>query len=657
MGHAFIRTKLGKILMLAATILFDHCSGTFAEAWSLRDYAGDSQGRLLVDPGERHGSGSGFDTSSGTAKDLFSEVKDFTFNVEPPQRRDQPQHGGHPGGDLRLGRRRHLAGEWAKSAQVLQVERNIYEQLTTAQQDYPVIVDVLQVNHNSKVDYYLKDSDKPLRNHIFELFAGEAGVTQNARHYQLNALEPIDYRFGWDLYEPEQRAQVLATVDQHKPLMVIIGFPCTHYSLFNENLNYAHRMEELELLREQDQPLLDFAYDVCMRQIEGNRFFILENPLRSRLWEQEKMQRLLQVPGVGTTIIDSGAYGAENSKGMPIMKPFKLMSNSRPHLEALVQRLTPEQKHYCQPVCGGETKSSQVYPPGMVHTVLGNLRKLAKQNRPHRFADAHNVLVQRPVDDIRSWEPILDEITPQVGRGSTRPFLISIDSDLGVRISDLARMNLQRIQVAPVPTTRRFPTDVPFTHRGALLLYNDNSKELESEDVAHIRFPKQRFSRPVRLAVFFYGSPRESEDPDVEEPTDPGVPLPGLVTDISFPGIPPDVPQEVRRSVARLHTNLGHPTQQEMIRMLAYQGTAPTAVITAVKALSCATCTRMRMPQKPRPSATTSTHVGQLGDEVQIDNFYIRTLDGVNHCIMGASDRATRPSASLTESLALRLRH
>lgn len=64
---------------------------------------------------------------------------------------------------------------------------------------------------------------------------------------------------------------------------------------------------------------------------------------------------IVQVPGAGPATIDSGVYGAENFKGIPIMKRFKLMSNSQPHLEALVPRLTPKQKQYCQPVCGGET--------------------------------------------------------------------------------------------------------------------------------------------------------------------------------------------------------------------------------------------------------------------------------------------------------------
>lgn len=138
--------------------------------------------------------------------------------------------------------------------------------------------------------------------------------------------------------------------------------------------------------------------------------------------------------------------------------------------------------------------------------------------------------------------------------------------------------------------------------------YTDGTQELEYEDVAAVRFPKQRFNKPVKFAIFFYGFPDEIEEPAIgEEQKDPGLAVTGLSTDVTFPGLSPDIPVEIRRSVARLHLNLGHPTSQELLRMLAYQGTAPTAVVTAVRALQCATCQRLKKPQRPRPAATTSS--------------------------------------------------
>ena len=63
-----------------------------------------------------------------------------------------------------------------------------------------------------------------------------------------------------------------------------------------------------------------------------------------------------------------------------------------------------------------------------------------------------------------------------------------------------------------------------------------------------------------------------------------------LTTDIDFPGLNPKVPQEVRASVARLHLNMGHPSRQELARLLAYQGDVPDQVYECARKLRCATC-------------------------------------------------------------------
>ncbi|CAE7840841.1 RE2 [Symbiodinium necroappetens] len=81
------------------------------------------------------------------------------------------------------------------------------------------------------------------------------------------------------------------------------------------------------------------------------------------------------------------------------------------------------------------------------------------------------------------------------------------------------------------------------------------------------------------------------------------------------------VPVEVRRSIARAHINLGHPTAQELIRM--------------------ATASGSPRPQAPRP-ATATTNAFQFGDRVEVDIFYLRDLQGRSCMILGAVDVATR---------------
>ena len=100
-------------------------------------------------------------------------------------------------------------------------------------------------------------------------------------------------------------------------------------------------------------------------------------------------------------------------------------------------------------------------------------------------------------------------------------------------------------------------------------------------------------------------------------------------------------PRDVKRAVARLHVNLGHPSSADLIRMVSQQGTVNPETIAAAKALNCTSCLRMKNNAPPRPSRVVTKFMGQLGDNIQMDIFYARTVDGQNHPMLGIVDEAT----------------
>ncbi|CAE7392332.1 TY5A [Symbiodinium pilosum] len=163
-----------------------------------------------------------------------------------------------------------------------------------------------------------------------------------------------------------------------------------------------------------------------------------------------------------------------------------------------------------------------------------------------------------------------------------------------------------------------------------------------SEGLSEIRQPKPRFETPVRVAIFFYGL---AEDDPVEknasksDQTDAHVP--GLKTDISFSGIPSSISKEVRAAVARLHVSAGHPHRQELVRLLAAHSSINAAVFTALEHVRCGTCERAKMPLKPRP-ASVPEFVGQFGEQLQADVFYIRDLSATNHALVAVTCLATK---------------
>ena len=454
---------------------------------------------------------------------------------------------------------------------------------------------------------------------IFELFSGTSKFTTRSIKHQLNALAPMDIEHGphQDFKDEAVRKEVFRLLKKFKPWLTALGIDCRLWSIFSENLNFSQDPQLLQQLRELELPLVLFAAEVAMHQMDHHRFFLIENPVRSRLWTLPVMIQLLQQPGVWSTVLDTGAWGAEID-GQMIIKPMRFVGNLPGLDEVIHKRLSEHERQWCQPIQGTMTKKSQEYPDALVDAILKHLRKAIQQMEPFRFNINLVYAVAQPAQDLDAWRDIFNDIEEHFQRGSNRPYNVETTSTTGQAMSSLIRMDAIRIQVAHTPTTRRLPTNVllEMTHRATILKYTDGSIKIELDHLPDLQFPKQRFEKPVQFGIFMYGTMREVQQPTTS--TDPLIPIRDLPTDITFPGLPQQqqIPQEVRKLVARLHLNLGHPSKQELSRMIAYHGGAPPAVNICIQHLKCATCDRLKPPQQPRPAALAKMHVGQFGDEL-----------------------------------------
>ena len=530
--------------------------------------------------------------------------------------------GGSQRGDHGLRRRgalKRLKGDLNRAIQVYEAELSIYNNLPTVTDRPPPTMDLL------------------------ELFAGSSKFTLYSKKYQLNALAPMDLQPGQDFRDDDVQREIYKILQRFKPWLLIMGIDCRLWSIFNENLNYGNNKELLEHLRAMELPLVQLACSVAILQAKAGRFFLLENPERSRLWSLPIIQEILKMPGVWSVVLDTGAWGAEID-GQMIIKSMRSVGNL-PELDQVIEkRLDQQQRQWCQPIQDQMTKKSQEYPDALVHAILRHLRRVVQRLQPSRFNLYHAFAVAQPVQDLSPWTAIFDNIAQTFERGSKQPYTVEPTSALGQDMANLVRMDAVRIQVAHTPTTRRLPTSIllDISHRACVLQYTDGSRALELEHLPDLQFPKQRFVKPVQFAIFMYGTMREVQQP-AEYSNDPLIPLRDLPTDITFPGLTQQhqVDQDTRRLVARLHLNLGHPSSQELSRMVAYYGGAPPAVNMCIQHLKCATCERLKPPQHPRPATTAKMTVGQFGDELQGDFVYIRTINGENVAVLGLLDRAT----------------
>lgn len=103
---------------------------------------------------------------------------------------------------------------------------------------------------------------------------------------------------------------------------------------------------------------------------------------------------------------------------------------------------------------------------------------------------------------------------------------------------------------------------------------------IEHEDLSEVTCPKQRYAEPVRIGLRFFGHAPDEELQDhhqLEAKEEDSTPLkvPGIATEIWFEGAGKP---ELKRSLARLHANIGHPPKEELIRMLAASNSLSSSV-------------------------------------------------------------------------------
>ena len=575
-----------------------------------------------------------------------------------------PRRGVLRRGPLKSGKKKRLAGQTSNAVKLLLLEKGTLErelsQAHQRRQQSHFGVDLLEMPCDLHREAFHADHhrDRTVFTDFTEMFAGQAKPTHLAASYGLRAAEPAELRTGWDLRSPKGQRKWKAQIKELKPLVVVIQYPCRYWSLLT-NTNYAHRPEELERLRKSEDGMFQLMLWTIREQTRQKRFWILENPQGSALWREPRVAQELTASNATAAIAESGAFGGTNTRGDPILKRYQFASNHEWLVEPLAKRLTPEERQQCVPLEGKDATASQVYPDRLAHAILQGIRRVARSHDPTRFEErktqrrwsvacgewdrAHTVSICQEVfyldlnRDLTIWRQVLEQAKELFKTSTVRQITLSEGHEMHQRVAELVPWTDLKVQLARAPAARRLPYNFPYTHRAGVFLHNDDSLAIESEDVGNIAFPRQKFAKPVQLAIIIYGrappDERPREDPQAEVPQ---AEVRGA--EIAFPDC--SVPRDIKRAVARLHVNLGHPTSTDLVRMLVLHGSITPQALSAAKKLQCASCERMRQLPHTRPSRTVK-YLGQLNDQVYMDLFYARDTKGENFTLIGAIDEAT----------------
>eukprot|EP00439_Symbiodinium_sp_Y106_P035642 s1978_g4.t1 len=451
---------------------------------------------------------------------------------------------------------------------------------------------------------------------ILEVHAGRATITDQAVNYGLTALQPYGFQYGVDLTSKQQARA------------------------FQDTVRRTSRT---------------FTTWVAEQDREG-RFFVGEYETTGPLWSRPSVLDLVRRKNVTDFTCTSGSYGAEDADGYPDIRRHRWLSNHPGMHRKLSNELTEEQQAYCSPTPGDSSNGREPEDlcHGIVHSILETIQTEARLQYPARFQlKPHDVLYARPLNDAESWKQVLDEIENRFANTHKKPFVLTGTDPLRELIDNLVPWRIEKLQAAWTPQSRRFPQDIAFTHRGAALRLTTGEFALESEDMGQITYPKQRYARPVRVGLFFFGFPKETREPEEapaedEQPSTSSStrPLHGFEPELWFEDPPREVDKKMQYSLARLHVNMGHAPRTELIRLLAASGNLSRKVLQGLDCLRCGSCLRMQKPRPPPVSSVAPAFTGYFGEVLQADIVYIRLITGLAVPVLGMACEATNYHAS-----------
>ena len=100
---------------------------------------------------------------------------------------------------------------------------------------------------------------------------------------------PVDFRYGWDIgYGPHQRLLRQVHETSLQPEVLMLSPNCRPWSVSSNQ----RPPEQLQQMREEEEPGLCFIEERCHKQIKMERLYLLEQPWSSGLWK-----RLEALPG------------------------------------------------------------------------------------------------------------------------------------------------------------------------------------------------------------------------------------------------------------------------------------------------------------------------------------------------------------------------
>ena len=484
---------------------------------------------------------------------------------------------------------------------------------------------------------------------LVEIFGGSSMVTaRGATLWSMRCLQPIDICFGIDLRKRANRRWLLAWLRRVDPRLAMVEYPCTPWTILQKNVNYKDRPEELQARQERDRPFLKLTEQIFESQTSRKGHAIAENPATAQSQQEPEILRLRSKWFETTSCLCM--FGMTGKSGLPMQKRVRFIATHPYFIEEL--NVQCDRMHVHEKVEGQNTAASARYPPLLADAICRAYWRIVEAEdygtHVYHTETGHNTAWYVDVNRQESeWRPILEAAQEVLARKVQNSIFVSQDSELFGQIAKLVPWQIMNIQLAHLPKAKRTRQGLEDCHRASILLQNDNTVLVETEYLKTAQAPRERFITPVRVGIFVIGyapgdpaeptPQREGEDQYIEEPLalmdtdgDKSLVKQTYAKEQWFVGPPLNQKQKkLAPFVAKLHKNLGHPSQPDFTRALVQDGNIEPEVIELSRRLKCATCERSKRPQVPRP--TSFKIIGAFNSKLCMDFVHLADANNDNY--------------------------
>ena len=179
---------------------------------------------------------------------------------------------------------------------------------------------------------------------ILEIFGCAAGCTKIAIRRRLRCGKNVDLVSGLDLSRPADAQHLIDDVRLRKPVVVIGGPPCTAFAVLSKLNRHLHP-ESYARSRRTGLVLARIMARIMKMQIDGGRYFVVENPRGSELWKLVKSIAIYALRCVGCIDFPQCSLGLVSPEVEPLLKWTTLWSNSKLILMMFVGLQCMHSKH------------------------------------------------------------------------------------------------------------------------------------------------------------------------------------------------------------------------------------------------------------------------------------------------------------------------